>query len=176
MLCCHCNENQATKTYERKVLGTRKTEYYCLTCYQQLFLEKKEAEGEVGLSACPYCGLTVEEFEKTKLVGCAHCYQTLSFATLPSIIKMQGRQAHRGKSPSVEIGEESALTEDLDPVIRARFERQCRELTLMIEKLTRDGNYKDAKEYAAKLSRMKSNLALEEDFVWRGSTEELKKP
>ncbi|MBO4940008.1 MAG: hypothetical protein J6D30_03140 [Clostridia bacterium] len=177
MLCCHCNKNQATETYTRKTGAAHKVEYYCMACYEHLFFVTNEAEGERTLSACPYCGLTVAEFKTRKIVGCAHCYQTLAPLLLPVVVKMQGEDIHKGKRPPMEIvGEETSADDDLDPTTRARINRQCHELTLIIEKLTGEGNYEDAKEYAAKLSRMRTNARVEEDFVWRGSTNGSKKP
>lgn len=182
MLCCYCNKNQATETYERKLGGVRKTEYYCMACYERLFFANKEAEGEGALSACPYCGLTAAEFKARKIVGCAHCYQTLAPFVQPTIVKMQGEETHKGKRLPTEtieggasIEDETVLDDDLDPTLRARIRRQCHELTLMIEKLTGDGNFEDAKAYAAKLSRIRTNLKLEEEFIWRGNTTESKR-
>lgn len=181
MLCCYCNKNQATETYERKLGGVRKTEYYCMACYERLFFTHKEAEGESALSACPYCGLTAAEFKARKIVGCAHCYRTLAPFVEPVIAKMQGEETHKGKRLFAESTEESALDdetvldEDLDPTTRARRHRRCHELTLIIEKLTREGNFEDAKAYAAQLSRIRTNLKAEEAFIWRGNTTESKK-
>lgn len=172
MLCCHCNNNQATKTYEQIKNGKSVTEYYCLECYHRLFLVADEAEGEMSLSACPYCGTTVEEAQSTKLVGCAYCYRTLQQALTPTIVKMQGVEIHKGKRPPAENLETSSETAEQDPteIEKARYARQCRELTFIIEKLKSEHNFKDAKGYADKLSRMRSKLKIEEDFVWRGST------
>ena len=50
---------------------------------------------------------------------------------------------------------------------QARYEKQCNELELIINKLKAEGNYADAKGYADKLSVMKSKQAVEEEFVWR---------
>ena len=71
MLCLQCKKNQATKTYEQIKNGVNQTEYYCLDCYHRLFLCQQETEGEVALSACPYCGTKAEEIKKTPLIR--HC-------------------------------------------------------------------------------------------------------
>lgn len=176
MQCCYCKQNQATKTYEEIKGGKKSIEYYCMDCYHRLFLYAEEAEGDASLSACPYCGMTVSEFQATKLVGCAFCYRTMSGATLPVVTKMQGERSHRGKTPPLLESDEKSLEEGKSmrnaaftsqAVARARFERQCNELEIIIKKLKDEGNYADAKGYADKLSAMKSRSAIEEEFVWR---------
>ena len=172
MLCLQCKKNQATKTYEQVKNGVKRTEYYCLDCYHRLFLCQQEAEGELTLSACPYCGVTAEEFKKTKMVGCSHCYHMLEKAIWPEVLNMQGAEAHKGKSPYAEeeievlgIGAEA----EEQAIAKIKFRRQCRELEMVIEKLRKDGDEQGAKNYAEKLSRMKKKLKIEEDFVWRDS-------
>ena len=59
--------------------------------------------------------------------------------------------------------------EDVKKELKAkqdRLERQCNELTLIIQKLQKEGKLAAAKEYAYKLSTMKSKLEIEEEFVW----------
>ena len=102
MACGHCGKNQAVKTYEEIKNGKKQVEYYCLDCYHRLFLYADETEGDFSLSACPYCGMTLAEVKKGKLVGCANCYKMMSVGTLPMIKKMQGEKAHRGKTPPLE--------------------------------------------------------------------------
>ena len=80
------------------------------------------------------------------------------------IVKMQGVETHQGKRPPPEFSEDG---KEEDGTLSAKCRRQCRELEYIIEKLKAEGNYEGAEGYAAKLSRMKSKLAVEEDFVWR---------
>lgn len=177
MLCLQCKKNQATKTYEQVKNGVKQTEYYCLDCYHRLFLCQQEAEGELALSACPYCGVTAAEFQKTKMVGCAYCYQMLEKTLWPEVIKMQGGKAHKGKKPFVEediqvsgVGEKA---ED-EAMQKTKFRRQCRELEMVIEKLQKDGDTLGAKNYQEKLLRMQKKSMIEEDFVWRDSLNTMK--
>lgn len=173
MRCCNCRQNQATKTYEQMKNGKKSVDYYCLDCYHRLFLSAEEAGGETSLSACPYCGQTKAEFRAKKLVGCAYCYRTLSDAVLPTVIKMQGVMAHKGKRPPLDQDVDGTLhvqkeneTGDLS-YRRARFKKQCHELELIIEKLLKEGDVAGAKEYRDKLLRMREKVDVEEDFVWR---------
>ena len=98
MACFYCKKYEAPKTYEYAQGGRVITRSYCLKCFSRLFLSLDEVEEEKKLSACPYCGTTTKELQTKKLVGCAHCYQTLKSDALPMIIKMQGRETHKGKT------------------------------------------------------------------------------
>ena len=177
MLCVQCKKNQATKTYEQVKSGGKITEYYCLDCYHRLFLCQQEAEGDVALSACPYCGTTTEEYKTTKMVGCAYCYKMMENALMPEIIKMQGTKAHVGKRPTLDEGiEPLGLSERAkqEAIEKTKFHRQCKELEMIIEKLQKDGDEEGAKNYRDKLMRMQKMSRIEEDFVWRENMRETK--
>ncbi|MBQ9729014.1 MAG: hypothetical protein IJV85_05390 [Clostridia bacterium] len=152
MLCCNCKKNQATKTYEQIKKGKKETTYYCLECYQQLFICADEGSEE-SLSECPYCGMTAEEIKKKKLVGCAYCYRVLSPSVIPMILKMQGAKIHTGKKP---IGEEAEYRE-----------RRRGELQAIVDKLIAEKDFNGAKAYADELSRLKGGADEQEGFIWR---------
>ena len=90
MLCCHCQINQASKTYERIKLDGKKTvrttEYYCLECYHRLFISVDATPKQRAQEVCPACGMTVVAFKAKKLVGCAQCFRYLSSAVLPVVL------------------------------------------------------------------------------------------
>ena len=67
MLCYQCKKNEATKVYELVKSGKRETRSYCLECYLRMFVNEDTAEGEITLSACPYCGTNIEEVRQQKL-------------------------------------------------------------------------------------------------------------
>ncbi len=167
-LCQCCGKNHAARCYEEKKSSERK--FYCLDCYSRLFLDGGNGD---SLTTCPYCGTTFAEVKASKLVGCAHCYQSMWEGIFPLVEKMQGREAHNGKLPPVDGVYGGFDGEDYTPEYRAeamkqaRFQRQCRELEIIIEKLKAEEAYEEAKGYADKLSAMKNNAAIEEDFVWR---------
>lgn len=175
MACGHCGKNQAVKTYEEIKNGKKQVEYYCLDCYHRLFLYADELEGDLALSSCPYCGTSMAEVKKSKLVGCANCYKMMSANILPMIKKMQGEKAHDGKTPPLDgydnnVDGGARLMADgfrAQAVALARFERQCNELEVIISKLKAENNFEDAKGYADKLSSMRSKSSIEEEFVWR---------
>lgn len=173
MRCCHCKQKEATKSYQQFKNGKTTVEYYCMDCYHRLFLDEMAKTDGDSLSVCPYCGITLSEFTAGKLVGCAHCYTAMRNGVAPMIAKMQGNRAHTGKTPPLEYGETQYGGEVYDDALRkkavekARFERQCNELEIIIAKLKAENNYEDAKGYADKLSFMRSNASIEEEFVWR---------
>ena len=144
-----------------------------MDCYARLFLDDMAKTDGETLSVCPYCGITLQEVNAGKLVGCAHCYQAMSEGIAPLIVKMQGERAHTGKMLPLEYGETQYGGEVYDETLRkkalekVRFERQCYELELIIAKLQAENNFEDAKGYADKLSSMRSKSAIEEEFVWR---------
>ena len=172
-LCQCCNQRHAARVHEEKGKNGSVWEYYCLDCYTRIFLD--EIDGEDVLSVCPYCGMSASAIASSKLVGCAHCYQTLQSMVYPMVYKMQGKKGHKGKTPPLDTelcdlyDFENGMSAEYreKAVAQARYERQCRELEIIIKKLKAEGNFEDAKSYAEKLAAMKNRSAIEEDFVWR---------
>ena len=177
MRCFYCNQNEATKSYEMVKNGEKKREYYCLSCYEQLFLGTDGADGEKALSACPYCGTTLREFRMRKIVGCPYCYQTMSVGILPAILKMQGDACgHRGKRPPLSLEDEMAYeaAKNLSPAERdklreemeqrERFIRQKKEMESLIDFLAEEESRRQA--YEEKLQRMERKGKIEEEIAW----------
>lgn len=107
MLCQNCKQNPAVISYVENINGS-KTEYHlCAACYAELkaeFNSKIQDDFLVGGfrmpktgKACPVCGTTFADYEKTGLLGCAGCYDVFKEELLPSIKRMQGRVEHVGK-------------------------------------------------------------------------------
>ncbi len=173
-LCRCCKKNQAVRSYQKDKKAPSTWEFYCLDCYSRLFLDGGE-EGKGTLEVCPYCETALAEVRMGKIVGCAHCYQTMWAGIYPIAQKMQGDRAHRGKTPPIdgEYGDSSALDENATEeyraalLARARYERQQRELKIIIDKLKAEGDFEGARCYLEKLAAMENRSAVEEDFVWR---------
>ncbi len=170
-LCQCCKKNHAARSFEGE---NGKRELYCLDCYSHLFLEGGVSE-ETSLDACPYCGTSLSEVKKSKLVGCAHCYSSMQTGLFPLVKKMQGGRAHTGKTPPLEgeygspyvygdivYGEYRARA-----VAKARYARQSHELEIIIATLRAEGRDEEASGYEEKLAAMKIRGTIEEDFVWR---------
>lgn len=173
-LCQCCNKRHAARVHEEKGKNGSVWEYYCLDCYTHLFLDEIDGE-ENRLAVCPYCGMSASAIATGKLVGCAHCYQTLQATVYPMVYKMQGKKGHKGKTPPLDTtfydpyDFEDAVGAEYraKAMAQARYEKQCRELEIIIKKLKAEGHFEDAKSYEEKLTAMKNRSAIEEDFVWR---------
>ena len=150
MLCKYCKKNQATKTYEQIKNGNRDVTYYCLDCYQKIFLDV-ESDGVSVRTDCPYCGTTVAELKKRNLVGCAKCYEVLASQLLPVITKMQGAQSHNGKRPFESEKERMFL--------------RRMELKELVKKYREEKDYESARAYEERLVQLENGV--EEDYVWR---------
>ena len=178
MRCCYCNKNEAVRSYVSMKNGQPTKAFYCLACYEKLFLCVKETEGESSLSVCPYCGTTIEEFFSSQLVGCPHCYQALESSIHAGIVQMQnGLCGHRGKTPSLSeegetrLNKESFSTkEELDllhtKLIKLeKFNKQKKELEILIKHLG-GINQKREREYKEKLQRMLATGEGGDEIVW----------
>ena len=173
-LCQSCKKRHIARTYTEKGKNGSSVEFYCLDCYSRLFLDEVDFAFD-SASVCPYCGMTAKEAQAGKLVGCAHCYQTLQATVYPMVYKMQGKKGHKGKTPHLDTAfydpydfEDSVGAEyRAKAMAQARYEKQCRELEIIIKKLKAEGDFEDAKSYEEKLTAMKNRSAIEEDFVWR---------
>ncbi len=178
MRCMYCNKNEAVKSYERMEKGVAKREYYCLACYEKLFLCLQDTESESSLSVCPYCGTTTKEFETRKLVGCPYCYHAMRKAVFPFVLKMQGSDCgHRGKKPllseegEILLGSQTFFTEEekdefrMEIVKAERFNRQKQEMEMLIAHLGSQDPVRE-REYGEKLERMLKTGAVEEEIVW----------
>ena len=176
-ICDHCHKNDAVTSYERKKGSVTEMEYYCLPCYEQLFVHISERKGKQTLNACPYCGTTVKKFQATKIVGCSYCYQTLYSEIAGVIVEMQGDACgHRGKRPPLSEEDEavyvkrSFLDDEQREACRAemeqreRFVRQKNEMEKLIDFLS--GDKERQQEYMDKLDRMERRGVIEEEIVW----------
>ncbi len=139
MLCDHCKKNQASQTYTQTRGGRVEQVHYCLEC--DALLRK----------SCPYCGTTASDFSKTKLVGCANCYQALSDVILAMVEGMQGSIRHTGKRAYQNKQE--------------RIKQRCEELSTLAEKSYSENDDRGAGVYEERIDMLMAGL--EEDFVWQ---------
>lgn len=49
--------------------------------------------------SCKNCGMTLEEFKKTGILGCSECYKNFNSTVNPIIKRVQGNVEHVGKIP-----------------------------------------------------------------------------
>ena len=133
MLCEECGINQAEVIVTTVINGESITRHLCRSClknYQSGNLQtllaailtamgSKNAQQEHDL-ACPRCGTTYAEFQKTGMLGCAECYQAFRPQLTPMITKLQGRSQHAGRRPPVNEEEQARM--DRMEELRARME------------------------------------------------------
>ncbi|MBX6378220.1 MAG: UvrB/UvrC motif-containing protein [Clostridia bacterium] len=119
MVCQECGKRPAT-VHVTKVVNGHKTEFhFCGSCARE--------KGEIGLTAeppfsihnlvgsllgveafgppavamvrCERCGTTYQEFSRSGLLGCAHCYEVFREPLQPVLRRVHGATAHTGKMP-----------------------------------------------------------------------------
>ena len=145
MLCVKCKKNPASRTYEQMRNGKVEYAYYCLKC-DEILRQTTYAD-----TACSYCGTTLAQFKKTKLVGCAWCYQTLFAVISPVIERMQGGEMHRGKCAYKSPQE--------------RVRQRCEELSTLATRKYSEDDDEGAGVYEEKIDMLRKGV--EEDFVWK---------
>ncbi|NLH17900.1 MAG: hypothetical protein GX455_15090 [Phycisphaerae bacterium] len=149
MLCQVCKKHSATIHLTEIQNGHREETHLCEGCAQQQGLSvksqiplnellstllsaqahgktpAKEGDSSPGGNACPTCGMTLKEFGKKSLLGCAADYDFFREHLEPLIEKSQGGHTrHCGKVPSrtpvqakhqIELAQ---LQKDLDAAVR----------------------------------------------------------
>ena len=112
MQCSKCKIREAQK-YTRRSGDKEVTVYLCPACYDLLYPAGDSDElftallGNLGESekACPHCGITLLDFRRTGLLGCAHCYTAFRNELIPTVQYIQGKLQHDGKAQSEEARE-----------------------------------------------------------------------
>lgn len=103
-----------------------------------------------GTERCPVCGTALEEFKRSGLLGCAHCYTVFREEIYLSARRVQGKIQHVGKIPSAQEGKYSFIIEQ-------------QHLKEGIERAMREKRYAEAEELKEKL--FESNRTLREEEV-----------
>ena len=146
-LCCRCQKLPAVKSHEEISDGVTHSYYYCLNCYQEIFLSDKEAyfEQTSSVTVCPECGMTSKEFFASGLVGCANCYKYLEKDVLPTVVKLQGGRVHCGKRTS--------LTAEREELILKRNEERR-----LVESCLAEHRFDDAQRHLNNLKELNKRL------------------
>lgn len=116
MLCQLCKKREATVHFTR-IINQQKVEMYvCEQCARENSELKvnihKLLSGIMGIGTpadieeapfttlkCESCGLTIEEFNKTGLLGCAKCYDAFGDSIKTMLKRIHGNVKHHGKVP-----------------------------------------------------------------------------
>ena len=127
MLCEDCHEREASVVVTTVINGESTSRNLCRECvkkYQKggdvsallaAILSSMYKAREDGDKRCASCGMTLSEFRKGGMLGCASCYKTFRGELTPMITKIQGRTEHAGKRPkqNAEAQERQARIEHL---------------------------------------------------------------
>ncbi|MEJ2186388.1 MAG: UvrB/UvrC motif-containing protein [Gemmatimonadota bacterium] len=114
MQCDHCGENEAVIHLTQIVNNEMHTFHLCEACAAQKGLQpdaatvnypltdflaqmSREAAMEPGDEECGYCGLRLEDFKRTGLLGCPHCYVTFESHLRGLLRRLHGGTQHLGK-------------------------------------------------------------------------------
>lgn len=115
-LCQICKQRMATVHYTR-ILNQQKVEMYvCEQCAREnnelkINIHKLlsgimgvEPMGELHgqpavMTKCDKCGMTIEEFNKTGMLGCTNCYEVFGDSIQTMLKRIHGNVKHHGKIP-----------------------------------------------------------------------------
>ncbi len=116
MLCDHCSENEAVIHLTQIVNNQMSTFHLCEKCAAEKGLEPGVSVGNFPLTdflaqmgkglapepggavtACPYCGLRLEDFRQTGRMGCPQCYVTFEGELRSLLRRLHGGTQHVGK-------------------------------------------------------------------------------
>ncbi|MDO5037249.1 MAG: UvrB/UvrC motif-containing protein [Tissierellia bacterium] len=150
MLCEDCHEREAILTYSFLDGEERVERHICQACMEKYLVETfpfslvqdqgleslvghifslllKEEDGAEEDLSCSHCQTSLEEFKRTSLLGCSHCYETFSGALDKMIPQIQGADYHVGLRPQDKnqdlIKEIKALEAQLEEaVLEERYE------------------------------------------------------
>ena len=131
MLCEECGKRPAEVLLTAVVGGQSTSRNLCRECVKKYKAGDLQAVLAAVLSAmtdkkqapeiaCPRCGETYAEFQKTGMLGCAACYQAFRKELTPLITRVQGRAQHAGRRPPV--SEEEQARETKMEELRSRME------------------------------------------------------
>ena len=125
MLCQHCKKNTATYNRVEDINGELFETHLCKSCYIKLFggLNSLNTVGDINAllfgspvkrrKACPVCGTTYNDYERTGLLGCASCYDVFKEELLPAIDRIHGKPVmSAGSAPTTTT---TVFTADLKP-------------------------------------------------------------
>lgn len=99
---------------------------------------------------CPDCGMTIGDFHRTGLFGCASCYKVFREEVRETVKRVQGRTRHTGNAPAPEAENKYVLLIEQD---------------MLLESLSRalaEGKLRDADKFQHRLEEIKRLLHPEE--------------
>ena len=160
MLCEECGIREAQVTVTTVVNGEKNQLRLCREC-----VKKYQPGGDMsGLLAailssmakahaandkvCSHCGMSLAEFRKGGVLGCAGCYEDFREELKPVLTKIQGRSQHAGRRPRGSEAQEARLS-------------RIRDLRAEMEKAVREERYEDAAVLRDRIRALRDEDALE---------------
>ena len=148
MLCEECGINQAEVVVTTVVNGESASRHLCRECLRKYQTGEMQAvlaailaamaqkQQQTPNIACPRCGETYAQFQKSGMLGCAQCYQAFRKELTPLITRVQGRAQHAGRRPAGSAEEQEMLNRRQE--LRARMEAAVAEENFEEAALLRD--------------------------------------
>ena len=116
MLCQNCHKREATVHFTRIVNQQKVEMHVCERCAAEnseiTINIHKLLSGIMGIGTakgvgqkshttlkCEYCGMTIDEFNRTGLLGCAKCYEAFGDSITTMLKRIHGNAKHHGKMP-----------------------------------------------------------------------------
>lgn len=93
---------------------------------------------------CEKCGTSINDYYRTGMLGCPHCYSAFREEIKASLMEIQGSQMHVGKR----------LTDGLDKQLLDEYKRLLSEK----EKAVMDGKFNEVREISQQLYALTEEL------------------
>jgi len=161
MLCSNCQKREATVFCKQLINNKVSEQHLCLDCAKAVNVpvpsgspvfdlllsvlgKPSAAPARRAALQCQRCGLDFEEFRRTGLLGCPHCYESFAERLEELLRRIHGGTArHAGKTPGetrVESGrrraqEASRLRRQLEEAVRAERYEEAARLRDLLRKL-----------------------------------------
>ena len=161
MECSNCGSPSA-ELHTRVIGGTERTVCLCQACFEKLYSKSDASElfahmFSKGIAkskqskVCPSCGMTLDAFRRSGLLGCSGCYTAFRKEILESVRYCQRDSVHHGKIPS------GASEEKYDLVREQEFVKSQMDAALV------QGNYKLADQFSRRLTAIHAQLVHKEE-------------
>lgn len=165
MKCEKCHVNEATVFLTQTRNGETVEMHLCDACakeneavlfddgisFQQflsgLLESNKSPEIKSSKLTCSQCGMTIDEFKRHSLVGCAGCYSSFNTYLQAIIKRLQGNVIHTGKKP---------MNADVSHKIQEQIHRLESELKIALMQ----ENYEQAAQLRDRIRELKGDDAL----------------
>ncbi len=143
MLCEECGIREAQVTVTTVVNGEKNQLRLCRECVKKYqpggdmtgvlaaILASMAKVHAANDKVCSHCGMTLGEFRKGGVLGCAGCYEDFREELKPVLTKIQGRSRHAGRRPNGDAAQDERMT-------------RIREMRAEMEKAVREERYEDA--------------------------------